>query len=179
MMKTKVFTALTIILITNNAMAQELKPANSEMTNSAVVPTPKENTITVQEDPSNKLGLLHARTNLEKATKHLEAGEVEKAEKILLTVSEDLTKRTENHFDLYQIYSKNIKTIDRGRIEKAYAKDFGTLRDHSFFLLAQVHIVKNKLPEASELLVEIIKSQSTSELGENAYKKLQEIRFSD
>ena len=80
---------------------------------------------------------------------------------------------------MFQVLSKKTKTITASKVEKAHALDFGQLRDQSYFLLAKVYIGQNKLKEAVKLLTEIIKSQSDSNLGLEAYKTLQEIKFSD
>ena len=142
-------------------------------------PIPKEESISVQEDPKNELGLINAVKNIEKTSELIKNNNYSDAEKILVEVKEWLTDVTDFHFNLYKVFEKNPKMQSRAKIEKAHALDFGRVRDQSYYLLAKVYIAQNKLKEAVKLLVEIVKSQPDSELGQEAYKTLVDIKFSD
>lgn len=133
----------------------------------------------ILEDPSNQLGLIYWARKLEEATSLLKQEKIQEAEKILISTKEWLTDATEYHYNLFQSLSKNPKNINLSKIERAHAFDYGQIRDQSSYLLAQAYIKQNKLKEGVKLLVEIIKSQPDSELGHNAYKTLQDIKFSD
>ena len=133
----------------------------------------------IQEDTSNELGLIYSSKKLEEASGLIQKGDFLEAEKLLLGIKEWLTDATEYHYQLFQILSKRAKTVNPSKVEKAHALDFGQLRDQCYFLLAKIYIGENKLKEAVKLLTEIIKSQSDSNLGLEAYKTLQEIKFSD
>ena len=135
--------------------------------------------LSVQEDLQNKLGLIFTVKKLDEARKLIEDGNYEEAEKILIDAKKWLTDATELHYNLYQIYNRQQKNIGLAKIEKAHAADFGHVRDQSYFLLAKAYIGGNKLREAVSMLVEIIKSQNGTILSEQAYKTLQEIKFSD
>ena len=135
--------------------------------------------VSVQEDPQNQLGLIYTVTKLDGARKLIEEGKYEEAEKILTEAKNWLTDATEFHYNLFQAFNRQQKNVGLAKIEKAHAADFGHLRDQSYFLLAKAYIRENKLKEATELLVEIIKSQNGTILSEQAYKTLQEIKFSD
>ncbi len=135
--------------------------------------------VSIQEDSQNQLGLIYTVKKLDEGRKLIEEGNFVEAEKILLDAKNWLTNATEYHYNLFQLFNKQQKNIGLAKIEKAHAADFGHARDQSFFLLAKSYIGQNKLREAAELLVEIIKSQNGTMLSEQAYKTLQEIKFSD
>ena len=135
--------------------------------------------LSVQEDPENQLGLIYTVKKLDEARKLIEEGSYTEAEKILLDAKNWLTDVTEVHYNLFQIFNKQQKNIGLAKIEKAHAADFGHARDQAYFLLAKAYIGENKFREAVSLLVEIIKSQNGTILSEQAYKTLQEIKFSD
>ena len=135
--------------------------------------------VSVQEDPQNPLGLIYTVKKLDEAKKFIEDGNYGEAEKILLDARGWLTNATEFHYGLFQLFNRQQKNVGLAKIEKAHAADFGHVRDQSYFLLAKAYIRENKLREAAELLVEIIKSQNGTILSEQAYKTLQEIKFSD
>ncbi len=135
--------------------------------------------VSVQEDPNNKLGLISIIRKIEEASTLLKEGKINEAEKILLTTKSWLTDFSNYHYDLYEILKKQPKTISASKIEKAHALDFARVRDQSNFLLARVYIIQNKLKEAVDLLIQIIKSQPGSDLANESYKVLQGIKFSD
>ena len=137
------------------------------------------NYITVQEDPNNSLGIIYASNKLNQVTQQLTNGNLDEAIKELEELSTWLTNATDNHYELYSSFSKNAELKSASKLEKAYAHDFAELRDKSYYLLAQSYIRQNKLRKAVELLVKIVSSQPDSELGNEAYKSLQKIRFSD
>ena len=135
--------------------------------------------VSVQEDPQNQLGLIYTVKKLDEARKLIEEGNYEQAKKILIDAKTWLTDATEFHYNLFQLFNKQQKNTTLAKIEKAHASDFGNARDQAFYLLAKTYIGENKLREAVSLLIEIIKSQNGSILSEQAYKTLQEIKFSD
>ena len=135
--------------------------------------------LSVQEDPQNQLGLIYAVKKLDEGKKLIEEGNFQEAEKTLLDAKNWLTDITEFHYNLFQIFNKQQKNNNSAKIERAHAADFGHARDQAYFLLAKAYIGENKFREAVNLLVEIIKSQNGTILSEQAYKTLQEIKFSD
>ena len=135
--------------------------------------------VSIQEDLQNPLGLIYAVKKIEEASTLIKDGNLQEAEKMLLPIKNWLTEVTDFHYNLFQVLSKHSKTIPESKIEKAHALDFAQVRDQSYFLLAKVYILQNKFKDAVKLLVEIIKSQPDSELAREAYKTLQEIKFSD
>lgn len=175
------------IVFTSILLLISLCPSNSQTSSGnipsqtpiLVSPTPAPQPVSIQEDPKNQLGLIYTIKKLEEASELLKNGNIQEAEKIILNVKEWLTNATDHHYKLFQVLSKNLKTISASKIEKAHALDFAQARDQSYFLLAKVYILQNKLKEAVDLLVEIIKSQPDSKLANEAYKTLQEIKFSD
>ncbi len=151
----------------------------SRVTTPAVTPTPKPSPLSVQEDSDNSLGLIFSVKKIEEANNLLAEGKTDEAEKKLNEIKGWLINATDYHYNLYQVINKNSKTEQAAKIEKAHALDFANLRDQAFYLLARIYISQNKLKEATKLLTDIVKSQSESELGKDAYKTLLEIKFSD
>ena len=137
------------------------------------------NFVSVQEDPKNTLGLIYSIKQIEQASVLLKDGKTEDAEKLLLSVKDWLTDASENHYTLSQSFSKNQKKTKSAKLEKAHALDFANARDGCYLLLAKIYISQKKIKEAVPLLVEIVSSQLDTEIGNNAYKLLQEIKFSD
>ena len=170
-----VFTA-SMVLLTNKtyiSLAQdEIKTAEK----------PKEEKISVQEDPENKLGLIYSSKKLEEATQLLKEGKFSEAEKLINNTKDWLIEATETHYHLYQALGKqekDSKITEASKIEKAHALDFGQLRDQSYYILAKAYIGQNKEKEAIKPLLNILKSQANTGLGKEAYKLLNEIKFSD
>ncbi len=135
--------------------------------------------LSVQEDPQNQLGLIYSVKKIEEATNLFNEGKIDEAEKKLNEIKNWLIDATDLHYKLHQTLSKNSKTLDKAKVEKAHALDFGNLRDQAFYLLAKIYINQNKLKDAVKMLTEVVQSQPESELGRNAYKTLIEIKFSD
>ena len=154
-------------------------PSSTPTPTSTPIPTPKPSPLSVQEDFDNSLGLIFSVKKIEEANNLLAEGKIDEAEKKLNEIKGWLINATDYHYNLYQVINKNNKTQQAAKIEKAHALDFANLRDQAFYLLAKIYISQNKLKEATKLLIEIVKSQSESELGNNAYKTLLEIKFSD
>ena len=187
--KTLVFTAAiilsTLISYSQDMTNQENPPQKiqneTEMKKTTEIKNEEKTSklISVQEDPQNKLGLIHSVMSIEQATTLFNEGKYSEAEEILLMSVEWLSYATEMHYDLYKVLSKGSNTINQSNIEKAHALDFGHLRDQIYFLLAKVYIVQNKFKDALPLLVGIVKSQDGSSLATDAYKALIEMKFSD
>lgn len=138
--------------------------------------------ISVQEDLENKLGLIYSSKKLEEATGLLKEGKFSEAEKLINSTKDWLIEATETHYHLYQALSKqekDSKVIEASKIEKAHALDFGQLRDQSYYILAKAYIGQSREKEAIKPLLSIIKSQANTGLGKEAYKLLNEIKFSD
>lgn len=137
--------------------------------------------ISIQEDPQNELGLLFTAKKIEGAKKLIQDGKYEEAKKILKESSEWLTTGTEYHYSLYKVLTKQQNTLEtqKSKIEKAHALDWGKVRDEAYFLLATILIKEKNFKEALKLLIEVINSEPDSQLGHNAYKTLQDLKFSD
>ncbi|OGI19087.1 MAG: hypothetical protein A3B68_07780 [Candidatus Melainabacteria bacterium RIFCSPHIGHO2_02_FULL_34_12] len=183
--KALVFTAIFLINIfsisKNIAYSETNQPViNMQSSSSGTVKTPAPKTyLSVHEDPINQLGLIHSANQIKEAEILLNEGKINEAEKIINEINDWLSDATKYHFDLFQILSKDVKTSNASKIEKAHTIDFGNLRDESSVLFAKILIKKGKQKDAVGILVKVMKSQSDSELGKKAYKMLQGIKFSD
>ena len=92
------------------------------------------NLVSVQDDPKNTLGLIYSIKQIEQASTLLKDGKTEDAEKLLLGVKNWLTDASENHYKLFQTFSKNQKKTKSAKLEKAHALDFANARDRCYFL---------------------------------------------
>lgn len=139
----------------------------------------KNSIVSVQEDPRNKLGLIYSVKKLEEASILLKDGKLDEAEKNLIDVKQWLTDSSNYHYALYEAFKKYPGEFSASKIEKAHALDFAKVRDQADFLLAKLYIAQNKFKETVDSLIGIIKSQPDSELANESYKLLQQIKFSD
>ena len=182
MSKKTVSMVLTVILISRlfPLYAQTSLENNQMLLPSKIESDQKQNMpLSVQEDFQNQLGLIYSVKKIEDASGLIKAGNIQEAEKLLLISKDWLTEATDYHYALSQALSKQLKTAFASKIEKAHTLDFAQTRDQCYFLLSKVYIIQGKLQEAIKLLVDIVKSQPDSQIGLEAYKLLQEIKFSD
>ncbi len=173
LLQSLVFTAVVNSFI-SIAFAQEESPKTETV-------KAESESMSVQEDISNELGLIYSAKKLEEANTLIKENKFQEAEALISSVKEWLTEATEMHYSIYQLYGKQDKpvTLEYAKVEKAHAIDFGQLRDQSYYLLAKVYIAQNKFKDAAKLLVLIVKSEPNSGLGRESYKLLQDIKFSD
>ena len=135
--------------------------------------------ISVQEEENNPLGLVYSAKKIEEAKLLIEENNFPEAENILKETSDWLTSATELHYTLHKTLSTQKNRFTEAKFEKAHALDFGRLRDESYILLAKVYFSENKLKESVSLLTEVVKSQIGQPLGDEAFRILQRIKFSD
>ena len=174
LISTIVFTVF--FLLTSSSYTKVIASQNEVNKNPLASTT---NVFSIQEDASNKLGLIYSVKKLEEASVLVKDGKLNEAEKILLDTKNWLTESSDYHYNLFEVLKKQPKTISTSKIEKAHALDFAKARDQAYFLLAKVYIIQNKYREAVNLLVDVIKSQPNSDLSNQAYRLLQQIKFSD
>lgn len=169
------------VMATTNQMIIPSNNLGIQPSKVAMVDTSKNDTgiNSVQLDINNSLGIAYSVTVLEDSVALANNNNLQEAEKKLSEISVWLTDATEYHFDLFKIYSQDSNTLSQSKMQKAYAHDFAELRDKAYFELAKVYIKQNKPKEAVKYLVEIIKSQSNSELGKKSQNILKKIRFVD
>lgn len=129
--------------------------------------------------PNNPIGLAYPFKQLEQSTELLKKNDIGGAKKIVEPLSEWLTDMTEYHIALF----KKLNTIDTAKesaqIEKRIALDSALLRDKAYYQLALIYIAEKDMKKAIKYLVDIVKSQPTTELGIKSYEILQQIGFTE
>lgn len=128
-------------------------------------------------DPENQLGVLYAENTVEKIEFYIEEGDFASAQEVLESTEKWIYKATEHHTDLYKALSKVNNSEVQANIERDMAIKFAVLRDRTLFLGSKILLANGKKREAVENLVEVVRSQPSTELGFKAYEMLQQIGF--
>ena len=128
-------------------------------------------------DPKNTLGVIYAKNVINKAKFYIEEEDYESAKEALNSINEWVYNATEYHTNLFKILQKVDNSEAQADIERDLAMKFAVLRDRSLFLDAKVHIANGEEQQAVENLVEVIRSQPSTDLGFKAYDLLQKIGF--
>jgi hypothetical protein len=131
------------------------------------------------DDPKNPLGLMMAKNQLN----HIELLMGEKrwieADKEMSALKPWLLEATERHIELYKILTRVPSGRVQGEFEKRLALEFAKMRDKSLFDSGRIAIATGNPKRAVRDLIEVIQSQSRTEMGVRAYKLLQEIGFTE
>jgi hypothetical protein len=89
-----------------------------------------------------------------------------------------LSDLADAHWKLAQTFAKADATKAQSESEKQLCQKFGSLKRQAMLLKAQFLISQRRYPEALAPLVDIVTAEPRTETGQNAYKLLQEIGFS-
>ena len=149
---------------------QELTPASEN----APLPVLKK-----VDDPKNPLGLMMAKNQLTHVEVLMTSGRWVEADKELTTLKPWLIEATERHIELYKILSRVPSGRVQGEFEKRLALEFAKMRDKALFNSGKIAIQTGQPKRAVRDLIEVIQSQSRTEMGVKAYKLLQEIGFTE
>lgn len=128
-------------------------------------------------DQNNPLGVAYMENVLDKAEFYIEEEDFESAKESIDLISEWVYDATEYHTDLFKTLKKLENSNAQADIERKLAIQFAVLRDKALFLEAQVLLNNGEKMQAVENLVEVVRSQPTTDLGFKAYETLQEIGF--
>lgn len=128
-------------------------------------------------DPQNTLGVTHVENTIDKAEFYIEEEDFDSAKSALASISEWVYDATEYHTDLFKTLNKLENSEAQADIERNLAIQFAVLRDKTLFLESQVHLANGDKKRAVENLVEVVRSQPSTDLGFKAYETLQEIGF--
>lgn len=90
-----------------------------------------------------------------------------------------LTDMANAHYKLSAVFSKHDATRAQAELEKKQAQKFSQLKNQAQLLKAELLIRQNRYPEALSPLVDIISNEPRSATGQQAYKRLQQIGFSE
>jgi hypothetical protein len=127
--------------------------------------------------PSNALGITYAENTIKKANFYLGEKDYESAAAELNSILRWLEDSTEYHTELYQTLNKLENSEVQAGIERELAIKFAVLRDKALLLSAKVDIANKNKRKAVKNLVEVVRSQPSTELGFEAYQLLQKIGF--
>lgn len=129
-------------------------------------------------DPKSPLGAVYAENAINKAEFYIEEGDLASAGEVLRPVSDWVYKATEYHTDLFKSLKKVQNSEVQADLERELAIKFAVLRDRALFIESKLLSAEGKNKEAVKNLVEVVRSQPSTDLGFKAYKSLQELGFS-
>ena len=90
-----------------------------------------------------------------------------------------LSDMADAHWKLAQSFGKIESTRSQAESEKQMCFRFGQLKRQAMLLKAEFLIAQKRYPEALAPLVDIVVAEPKTETGQNAYRRLQEIGFSE
>jgi hypothetical protein len=131
------------------------------------------------DNPNNKLGLKYAMNQLLAVETLMEKKLWAEALAKMGQLKPWLVDATEYHIELFQILGRVPSGRIQAQFEKRLALEFAKLRDLAFMDAATIKIKLGKEREALSDLLAVIKSQSRTEMGQEAYKLMQGIGFTE
>jgi hypothetical protein len=131
------------------------------------------------DDPKNPLGLMAAKNQLNHVELLMGDKRWFEADKELSTLKPWLIEATERHIELYKILTRVPSGRVQGEFEKRLALEFAKMRDKAMFDSGRIAMQINNPKRAVRDLIEVIQSQSRTEMGVRAYKLLQEVGFTE
>jgi hypothetical protein len=90
-----------------------------------------------------------------------------------------LTDMANAHYKLAGVFSKHETSKAQAELERRQALKFSQLKNQAQLLKAELLIRQNRYPEALSPLVDIVSNEPKSVTGQQAYKRLQQIGFSE
>ncbi|HEY9789541.1 MAG TPA: hypothetical protein V6D22_04015 [Candidatus Obscuribacterales bacterium] len=93
--------------------------------------------------------------------------------------TEWLADLADAHWKLSQTFAKVEGAKSQAESEKQMCLKFGGLKRQAMLLKAEFLISQRRYPEALQPLVDIVSAEPKTETGQNAYRLLQEIGFSE
>ncbi|NLF83633.1 MAG: hypothetical protein GX568_06585 [Candidatus Gastranaerophilales bacterium] len=162
----------------------ETKPEGSASAGIEKNETTPESTKIIRQKPptdifssSNPLGITFAENTLKKASFYLGEKDYESAAAEVNSILRWIEDATEYHTELYQTLNKLENSEVQAGIERELAIKFAVLRDKALLLSAKVDIANKNKRKAVKNLVEVVRSQPSTDLGFEAYQLLQKIGF--
>jgi hypothetical protein len=131
------------------------------------------------DDPKNPLGLMAAKNQLNHVELLMGDKRWLEADKELSTLKPWLIEATERHIELYKILTRVPSGRVQGEFEKRLALEFAKMRDKALFNSGRIAMQIGNPKRAVRDLIEVIQSQSRTEMGVQAYKLLQEVGFTE
>jgi hypothetical protein len=125
------------------------------------------------------MGLAYAAEQLNKVLDLQKQGKSVQAVVISKDLDSWLIDATETHIDLYQVLNRVPSARVQASFEKKLGLEFAKLRDRNLLALGQLYRDLGQDRKAVRPLVQLIQSQSRTELGLQAYKILQDMGFTE
>lgn len=127
----------------------------------------------------NPLGLAAAKNDLQAVQKMLDNKQFEPANDRLFPLRQWLVDSTEAHINLYKALGKLPSAQVQAEFEKQLALEFAKLRDASFVETGRYYMGTNQPQKAVKELVQVVQSQTKTDLGLKAYQLLQQVGFTE
>lgn len=120
-----------------------------------------------------------ARIRLEDLSNRLAVSRPDEVKDGIYTLSEWLQDMADAHWRMFKAFEKSDATKVQANKEKDIALKFSALKNRAKLLKADLLIKQNRYPEAIQPLVEIVTAEPTSQNGQDAYKRLVDMGFSE
>ena len=120
-----------------------------------------------------------ARIRIEDLSNRLAVSRPDDVKDGIYTLSEWLQDVADAHWRLFKAFEKSDATKVQANKEKDIALKFSSLKNRAKLLKADLLIKQNRYPEALGPLVEIVSAEPTSQTGQDAYKRLVDMGFSE
>lgn len=120
-----------------------------------------------------------ARIRLEDLSNRLAVSRPDDMKDAIYALSEWLQDVADAHWKMYKAFEKSDSTKAQSLQEKEIAIKFSALKNRAKLLKADLFIRQNRYPEALGPLVEIVTTEPTSATGQDAYKRLVDMGFSE
>jgi hypothetical protein len=120
-----------------------------------------------------------ARIRIEDLSNRLAVSRPDDVKDSIAALSEWLQDVADAHWRMYKAFEKTDATKAQANKEKDIALKFSALKNRAKLLKADLLIKQNRYPEALGPLVEIVTAEPTSPTGQDAYKRLIDMGFSE
>jgi hypothetical protein len=120
-----------------------------------------------------------ARIRLEDLSNRLAVSRPDEVKDSIYALSEWLQDVADAHWRMYKAFEKIDSAKAQANKEKEIGLRFSALKNRAKLLKADLLIKQNRYPEALGPLVEIVTAEPTSATGQDAYKRLVDMGFSE
>lgn len=120
-----------------------------------------------------------ARIRLEDLSNRLAVSRPDDVKDSIYALSEWLQDVADAHWKMYKAFEKSDSTRAHAAKEKEIGLKFSALKNRAKLLKADLFIKQNRYPEALGPLTEIVTAEPTSATGQEAYKRLVDMGFSE
>lgn len=120
-----------------------------------------------------------ARIRLEDLSNRLAVSRPDEVKDAIYALSDWLQDVADAHWRMYKAFEKVDSAKAQANKEKEIGLKFSSLKNRAKLLKADLFIKQNRYPEALGPLVEIVTAEPTSATGQDAYKRLVDMGFSE